>query len=232
MPTFDKQPDIKSTSNTSNQSVQQQQPSQQPPPKNEPITPPSTQQPSDMDGNTSNQQAPISTATPRVTSSNSSLTPSTSFENLRGGIFPSPYRSRFDSMSLSPDEELLHFAQIQALRDEELSKARQQIQQLHSALHEADEMDRLHREQEKVLKEEIRELERAKKREGANLDYLKNIVLKYMLTDEQQSLVPVLATILQFSPDELDMVKKKIATGSAWWGSILTTPTTSSPKKT
>ncbi len=53
---------------------------------------------------------------------------------------------------------------------------------------EADHMEKLHCEQEKVLKNEIRELERNKRREGANLEYLKNIVLKYILTDEHEVL--------------------------------------------
>ena len=42
----------------------------------------------------------------------------------------SSYFNRRDSNVKSPDEEFLHFAQIQALRDEELSKARQQLQQV------------------------------------------------------------------------------------------------------
>jgi len=44
---------------------------------------------------------------------------------------------------------------------------------------------KLREEQEKVLKEQIRELERSKKREGVNTDYLKNIVYKFIISDEQ-----------------------------------------------
>ena len=40
--------------------------------------------------------------------------------------------------------------------------------------------------QEKVLKNEIREMERAQNREGANLLYLKNIIVKYMETQDHE----------------------------------------------
>lgn len=51
------------------------------------------------------------------------------------------------------------------------------------------------------------ELKRVAKREGVNMDYLKNIVLQYMSfppsSPERNSLVPVLALLLQFTPAEL-----------------------------
>ncbi len=46
---------------------------------------------------------------------------------------------------------------------------------MNAALRDMEEMERLHREQEKALKDEIRELERAKKREGVNVDYVKAV---------------------------------------------------------
>jgi len=118
------------------------------------------------------------------------------------------------------DEQLLHFAQIQALRDEELTRARKQIQQLTQAVHDGEEMDQMHQKQEGVLKNEIRDLERAKKREGANLEYLKNIVFKYITTDEHETLLPVLATLLQFAPEEIQVSKQKIANEGLWGSTV------------
>ena len=60
------------------------------------------------------------------------------------------------------------------------------VDQVAIALREAEDMERLRQEQEKVLKAEIRELERAKKREGANLDYLKNVMIKFLMADDRQ----------------------------------------------
>uniref|UniRef100_A0A7S2RVG3 GRIP domain-containing protein n=1 Tax=Mucochytrium quahogii TaxID=96639 RepID=A0A7S2RVG3_9STRA len=96
------------------------------------------------------------------------------------------------------------------------------------------------------LKEELESINRAKVREkqlggaalggGAsdsasspskqeNLTYLKNVVYKYMSAgeaSERQTLLPVVATILQFSPDETSKVKTVLETqgaggGSSWW---------------
>jgi hypothetical protein len=56
-----------------------------------------------------------------------------------------------------------------------------------------------------VLKEEIRRQERNTTRaDTSNLEYLKNVVLKYIeKQQEQEQLVPVLSMLLHFSPDEL-----------------------------
>jgi len=120
----------------------------------------------------------------------------------------------------NPDEELLHFAQIQAMRDEELNKARQQIQQLTLSIADAERMERLHVEQETLLKNEIREMERSRKREGANLDYLKNIIFQLLITNELETLLPVIATILQFSPEETQKIREKLASQQSLWSSM------------
>lgn len=98
------------------------------------------------------------------------------------------------------------------------------LAQAQDSAREAEEMIRLHNLQEAALKKEIREvstfpdrvcrinlrflqLERTKNRDGANLEYLKNIVLKYMETQEHEKLLPVLTTLLQFSPEEVARVQ-------------------------
>ena len=56
-----------------------------------------------------------------------------------------------------------------------------------------------------MLKTEVASLRRSTRREGVNLEYLKNIVVQYMsLNDatQKQTLERVLATLLQFSPSE------------------------------
>lgn len=60
-------------------------------------------------------------------------------------------------------------------------------------------------EQNTMLKEEIRKLERDRSRETENLEYLKNVVVHYMSADSvgrDQLLMP-LATILHLSPEEV-----------------------------
>jgi hypothetical protein len=57
-------------------------------------------------------------------------------------------------------------------------------------------MERKHVQQEQVLKTTIRDMERAQKREGSNLEYLKNIVYKYITTNEHQVKLPVLLLLM------------------------------------
>ena len=63
-------------------------------------------------------------------------------------------------------------------------------------------------EQDAMLKEEIRKLERDRSRETENLEYLKNVVVHYMSADSagrDQLLMP-LATILHLSPEEVSVL--------------------------
>ena len=63
-------------------------------------------------------------------------------------------------------------------------------------------------EQNTMLKEEIRKLERDRSRETENLEYLKNVVVHYMSADSagrDQLLMP-LATILHLSPEEVSVL--------------------------
>ena len=75
---------------------------------------------------------------------------------------------------------LVHYSHLQAVRDDDLAQARRSIAELQQQLAESENMSKLHLLQTQALKEDIRELERAQKREGANLEYLKNVVVKYM----------------------------------------------------
>lgn len=88
-------------------------------------------------------------------------------------------------------------------------------------------------EQAKILKEEIRRLERNTERETEtrNMEYLKNILLKFLtlgVGDERNQLVPVMTTMLKLSPEEKDTIVK-VAQGEeassaqqpSGWGSYL-----------
>lgn len=57
-----------------------------------------------------------------------------------------------------------------------------------------------------VAKQEIAELRRQNKREGLDLTYLKNVILRGFESGElstKSSMLPVLARLLEFSPAEL-----------------------------
>lgn len=52
-------------------------------------------------------------------------------------------------------------------------------------------------------------LEACKSREGANLEYLKNVLINYLTTNDSSSkrhILNAISTVLQFTPDELEKV--------------------------
>ena len=70
------------------------------------------------------------------------------------------------------------------------------------------------------LRAELNESRSVARRDGVNMEYLKNIVVQFMSfqsgSSEHQSLTPVLATLLQFTPEDLRSIRDS---QSAWyWG--------------
>eukprot|EP00042_Codosiga_hollandica_P058237 m.874745 g.874745 ORF g.874745 m.874745 type:complete len:706 (+) comp59803_c0_seq14:3-2120(+) len=113
----------------------------------------------------------------------------------------------------APAPPTMSATEIQKLTDDLLA-ARKQISHLTQLLQETEETSMRLSDQASILKEEIRRQERNESRTGAaNLEYLKNIVLKYLANyEEQEQLIPVLSMLLQFSPHELQHAKTARAT--------------------
>lgn len=117
------------------------------------------------------------------------------------------------------ERTLVHYAQQQARREAESTAIRRQKNELEAALRDSELRGDKLMDQANVLKEEIRKLERDRSRESANMEYLKNIVLRFMLSTSysvKQQMITAIATILQFSPRELNQVRK-VQSGT-WWG--------------
>ncbi|XP_057448949.1 protein GRIP [Lotus japonicus] len=113
---------------------------------------------------------------------------------------------KLDSTNLSPsaaEQQILILARQQAQREEELAQSQRHILALQDEIEELERENRLHSQQEAVLKAELRDMERAKKREGVDMTYLKNIILKLLETGEVEVLLPVVGMLLQFSPEEM-----------------------------
>ena len=94
----------------------------------------------------------------------------------------------------------------------EISSLKSQIQHLSQLLAESEQGVEMHQEQSKVLKQEIRRHENNTERAevSANLEYLKNVILKFIgAADERESLIPAIGMLLHFSKDELKDVTKK-----------------------
>lgn len=109
----------------------------------------------------------------------------------------------------------------------ELSRKEVEITSLRKAKHLAEQtlrqalQDKAASQQqlyEKIanLEENVDRLERCKTREGANLEYLKNVFLSFLLSndrDGQRHKVNAISAVLQFSPNEMNAVNKHFNAG-------------------
>ncbi|XP_039133435.1 protein GRIP isoform X2 [Dioscorea cayenensis subsp. rotundata] len=101
------------------------------------------------------------------------------------------------------EQQILLLARQQAQREEELAQSQRHILALQEEIEELEQENRLHSQQEAMLKSELRNMERSQKREGVDMTYLKNVILKLLETGEVEALLPVVGTLLQFSPEEI-----------------------------
>ncbi|XP_039133466.1 protein GRIP isoform X6 [Dioscorea cayenensis subsp. rotundata] len=117
-----------------------------------------------------------------------------------------PVSERQDSHVASvaaAEQQILLLARQQAQREEELAQSQRHILALQEEIEELEQENRLHSQQEAMLKSELRNMERSQKREGVDMTYLKNVILKLLETGEVEALLPVVGTLLQFSPEEI-----------------------------
>ncbi|NXN84132.1 GCC1 protein, partial [Bombycilla garrulus] len=115
------------------------------------------------------------------------------------------------------------YAEQLARKEVEIAALRKHKHRLEVQLHQLQgralaEEDR-HREEVAALRGEIQKSCRDKSREGANLEYLKNVVYRFLTLPDargrQQTLTAILA-VLHFSPEEKLSIAKSSAHGS-WW---------------
>ncbi|XP_022145272.1 protein GRIP isoform X2 [Momordica charantia] len=101
------------------------------------------------------------------------------------------------------EQQILLLARQQAQREEQLAQSQRHILALQEEIEELERENRLHSQQQVMLKAELRDMERSQKREGVDMTYLKNVILKLLETGEVEALLPVVAMLLQFSPEEM-----------------------------
>lgn len=101
------------------------------------------------------------------------------------------------------EQQILILARQQAQREEELAQRQRHIEALQEEIAELERENRLHHQQEVMLKSELRNMDRVQKRDGVDMTYLKNVILKLLETGEVEALLPVIGTLLQFSPEEI-----------------------------
>ncbi|GBM29832.1 GRIP and coiled-coil domain-containing protein 2 [Araneus ventricosus] len=143
----------------------------------------------------------------------------------------------FEKLLQSPHDELSTSASFMSNQDNEkllsdLNAANKKIEHLSEVLNESESTNLRLSEQVRVLKEEVRRLERNKEREqhAENLEYLKNVFIKFATLSpcsEKAMLIPVLTTMLKLSPAEQQQLKSISGdidgdeSSTSGWGSYL-----------
>lgn len=124
-----------------------------------------------------------------------------------------------------PNEStLLLYAEQLARKEVELGGLRRQKHRLEEDLHQLQARlitnGERHDEEASQLRGQLDKLIRDQSREGANLEYLKNIIFKFLTLQDasgrQQTLTAIL-TILHFSPQEKQSITR--LQGTTWWSS-------------
>ena len=103
-----------------------------------------------------------------------------------------------------------------AERDRQLAAARRRCAEVEGEVAELEREVALRQAQEAALKEAVRDLQREVERlqlpgKKGEMEYLKNVMLKLFETGEAGSLLPVVATVLRFSPAELGRCRAAVA---------------------
>ena len=128
---------------------------------------------------------------------------------------------KMSSMGQGAEVNLLYFSQQQARKEVEINSLRKQKHDLESALRDLQfsscAKEEALQEQLEHYKEEVRKVERNIAREGANLEYLKNVTYKFLTSIDpkaKQQMLNAITTILQFSPQEKSVVHSQL---KGWW---------------
>ncbi|TRY76795.1 hypothetical protein TCAL_07417 [Tigriopus californicus] len=123
--------------------------------------------------------------------------------------------------SIQGDGMVLHYVQEISHKDVELSQLRKQVFDLESTMRElqmnAVAKEERYSEEIEFLSEEVARLKRMTSKEGANMEYLKNVVLNYMLSSEANSrdhMLKAIGAVLIFSPKEMRQIRDYNA---SWW---------------
>lgn len=117
------------------------------------------------------------------------------------------------------------YAEQLARKEVEITSLRKQKHRLEVEAHQLQERlleeGERHREEVGALQSHIEKNARDQSREGANLEYLKNIIYRFLTLPDslgrQQTLTAIL-TILHFSPEEKQVIKQ-LPSGGSWWPS-------------
>lgn len=115
---------------------------------------------------------------------------------------------------------MLHYAHELARKDVEITNLRKAKHTAETSLRQALH-DKVTSQQElhdkiSTLEEEVDRLTRYHSREGANLEYLKNVIVSYLVSrdsDSRKHMLNAIGAVLKFSPSEMNTISQFLTTG-------------------
>lgn len=126
------------------------------------------------------------------------------------------------SKNFQNEAAFLHFAQEKGRMEVEINGLRKQKRALETALRDlqvsVSQKEEKLRDEISALNEQLLEVHRHANREGANVEYLKNVMVKFLTSTDvhcKTQMLKAVMTVLQFSPAERDAVHQSQAKG--WW---------------
>ncbi|GLE07472.1 hypothetical protein PINS_up017783 [Pythium insidiosum] len=120
------------------------------------------------------------------------------------------------------NRKIFEFAQLQANREMESRAKEARIHELEVSVRNAEVRIQALLDERARHSEEVAQLMQSQRREGVNLEYLKNVIVQYMSfkpgSSQQLRLVPVITTLLEFTPADVKEIKKANASRRTSWG--------------
>nr|AAZ86779.1 IP10803p [Drosophila melanogaster] len=152
-------------------------------------------------------------ATPTLEAAADSFHYSSDTDSVEGEQRERKLKVRSKKMSMGENCHMLHYANELARKDIEITTLRKAKYAAESTLRKAiqDKVTSQQEMHEKIecLKEQVDRLERCKTREGANLEYLKNVIISYIVTrdaDGKRHMLNAISAVLQFTAAEMQAI--------------------------
>jgi len=143
------------------------------------------------------------------------------------------------STSHQTEGMVLFYEEELKLKTLELGNIREKSRDMESGLRELQmkmvEKEEKYMDEIESLKDRVNTLNRMSTREGANIEYLKNVVMTYMLTSRssdaasREHMLKAIGAVLTFTEEDLAKVREHNA--AWWWGAAGTAAGTKKPSK-
>mmetsp|Transcript_47704 Transcript_47704/g.74444 ORF Transcript_47704/g.74444 Transcript_47704/m.74444 type:complete len:131 (-) Transcript_47704:50-442(-) len=126
----------------------------------------------------------------------------------------------------------MHMAQIQASRDEKVLELEEKVEMLKENVQEGKKLQDMLCNERDVLRTQLESVKReqstmqrvekldSKFQQGMNMEYLRNVLVKYIETQDHEGLIPVFISVLEFSADEKRRLEAARARLTSVWGAL------------